>query len=389
MRRLIVAIYVLIFVDEAALFALVPLVPVYTHHLGLSKFEAGALLSVASLSIVVVSIPAGVLADKVGARRMTLAAGLLLAAANLGQAFATNLTELMLARAAFGAASAIVWTATISWLSDTASDSRRTSIIGAVIAVAGVGGMVGPVFAGAVAQHVSVRAVFLIIAVAALAITLVLTVMPRGGRAPHRHQPLGEVVRAMRRDRLIAAGVVMMLVGGFGDAVVNLLASLELTANGLSSSATGAVFSVAAGVFIAVSAIVARLGGRAVSVRSAGVAVLLQAGSLIPVLISLATVPIVVTVLTRSATAAWPYTIGLPLGALGARRRGVGTATVNGFLGLAWGSANFVGAPLAGIVAGVAGDRAAYGLLVACCLTAGMWLLHAGDQEPAPAPAAS
>ncbi|MGN6379385.1 MAG: MFS transporter, partial [Gaiellales bacterium] len=385
MRRLIVAMYLLIFVDEAALFALVPLVPVYTHHLGLSKFEAGALLSVASLSIVIVSIPAGVLADRVGARRLTLAAGFLLAAANLGQAFATTLPELLIARAAFGAASATIWTATISWLSDTASDGRRASVVGAVIAVAGVGGMVGPVFAGAVAQHVSVRAVFLVIGAVALAVTLVLAAMPRGGRAPHPYQPLGDVLRASRRDRLIAAGVVMMLLGGFGDAVVNLLASLELTANGLSSSATGAVFSIAAGIFIAVSAVVARAGGRAVSVRSAGIAALLQAGSLVPVLVSLATIPVVLTVLTRSATAAWPYTIGLPLGAIGARRRGVGTGTVNGFLALAWGGANFVGAPLAGIVAGAAGDRAAYIMLVVCCLVAGAWLLRTGTEEPAPA----
>ncbi len=63
---------------------------------------------------------------------------------------------------------------------------------------------------------------------------------------------------------------------------------------------------------------------------------------------------------------------------------------MNGFLGLAWGGANFVGAPLAGFTAGIAGDRAAYGLLLACCLGSGLWLLRRpSDVEPAaPAPAA-
>jgi predicted MFS family arabinose efflux permease len=387
MRRVIVAIYVLIFVDEVALLSVVPLVPVYTHSMGLSKFEAGELLSAASLAIVVASMPAGLLADRFGARRISLAAAALMATANLGQGFATTLPELLLARAAFGCASATVWTATISWLSDSSSDRRRTSAIGAAVAVAGTGGMVGPVFAGTVAQHVSLRAVFVIIAAASAGIAVVLATMPPGGRAPHPHQPLLDVLRVVRGERLIAVGVVIMLLGGLSDGVVNLLSSLELTAGGLSSSATGAVFSVAAGIFIAVSAIVARAGGRAVSVRSAGIAALLQAGTLVPVLASLAVLPVSAMVLTRSAMASWPYTIGLPLGAQGARRRGVGTATVNGILGIAWGAANFVGAPMAGLLAGLAGDRAAYALLIACLVASGLWLLRAQEREPAPAPA--
>ncbi len=382
------AIYVLIFLDEVALLCVVPLVPVYTHHLGLSKFEAGAYLSAASLAIVVASIPAGLLADRFGARRVTLAAILLIAASNLGQAFAVNLPELLAARAAFGIASATVWTATVTWLSDTASDRRRTSAIGAVVAVAGVGGMIGPAFAGAVAQHVSLKAVFLVITAAAVVMLLVFLVMPAGGQAPHPHQPLAAVWRASRGEGLIAAGIAIMILGGLSDGVINLLGPLELTADGLSTSATGVVFSAAAGIFIAISALVSRIGGRAVSVRSAGVAAVLQAATLVPVFISLAAVSVGGMVLVRSAVVAWPYTIGLPLGALGARRRGVGTATVNGFLGLAWGGANFVGAPVAGFTAGLAGDRAAYGLLVACCLGSGVWLLRRPDTEQA-APAAA
>ncbi len=390
MRRLIVAIYVLIFVDEVALLCVVPLVPVYTDRLGLSKFEAGAYLSAASLAIVIASIPAGLLADRFGARRVTLAAVVLLAVSNVMQAYASTLPELLAGRVAFGVASATVWTATVTWLSDSASDRRRTSVIGAVVAVAGTGGMVGPAFAGVVAQHLSVRAVFLAIAVATAAMLAVLLALPLGGQAPHPHQPVAAVWRAARGEPLIVAGIVIMLLGGLSDAVVNLLGSLELTADGLSISATGLVFSAAAGIFIASSALVSRIGGRAVSVRSAGIAALLQAATLTPVFVSLATAPVAAMVLVRFAVVAWPYTIGLPLGALGARRRGVGTATVNGFLGLAWGGANFVGAPLAGFTAGIAGDRAAYGLLLACCLGSGLWLLRRpSDVEPAaPAPAA-
>ncbi|HUZ84968.1 MAG TPA: hypothetical protein VMU66_09755 [Gaiellales bacterium] len=106
-----------------------------------------------------------------------------------------------------------------------------------------------------------------------------------------------------------------MILGGPSDAVVNLLGPLELTASGLSTSATGLVSSASAGIFIAVSAMVSRIGGRAVSVRSAGVAVL-QAATLAPMFISLAAGSVAGMVLVRSAVVAWPYTIGLPLGAL-------------------------------------------------------------------------
>jgi predicted MFS family arabinose efflux permease len=387
MRRLIVAIYVLVLVDEIALQSLVPLVPLYSDALGLSKLEAGALLSSASFAVLVTSIPIGIAADRVGARRVTLLAGVTLAVANLGQAFATSFPELIASRVLFGVGSAAVWSATLSWLADSSSERRQASALGAVVAVAGLGGMIGPAFAGTVAEHASARAALLVLAVASVAITLVLALLPAGGRSHHEHQPLRSVLGVARRERLIAAGVLMMVLGGFGDGVVNLLGALELTAAGLSSSATGLVFSVAAGLFIAVSALVTRVGGRAITVRAAGVGAALQAVAVVPVLISLAAVPVTITVLSRFALAAWPYTIGIPLGAQGARRRGIGIATVNGLLGIAWGGANFLGAPTAGFLAGVAGDRAAYALLALLCGASAVWLLRPAGPEVDPCPA--
>ncbi len=391
MRRPIALIYLLIFVDEVALLCLVPLVPVYTERFGLSKLQGGALLSAASLAIVVASIPAGVLADRLGARRVTIVAGLLVAAGNLLQALAGSFDALLLARLVFGFGSAAIWAAGISWLSDSASEQRRTSAIGAVVATAGLGGFVGPVLVGTLAQQVSVRAALIGVAAAAAVVTVAMAVSHPGGRRHHEHTPLREVLRAARGERLIAGGIAIMLLGGFADGVVNLLGSLELTARGLSTAANGGVFSASAGIFIVVSALVARIGGRAMSLRAAGVASILQAGVLVPVVLTLAVVPVATMILSRAALAAWPYTIGLPLAALGARRRGIGTATVNGLFGIAWGAANFVGGPAAGWVAGWAGDRIAYVGLAAISLTTGLWLVRprsdGAHSEPEPAAA--
>ena len=74
MRRPYLLFYALIFLDEVALLALVPLLPSYTRAYHLSSVQAGALLAAASLAIVVASVPAGRLSDRFGARRVTLAA---------------------------------------------------------------------------------------------------------------------------------------------------------------------------------------------------------------------------------------------------------------------------------------------------------------------------
>src|SRR6476646_9241081 len=98
MRRLLILLYALIFVDEVVLVSLVPLLPSYRDAFSLSGFESGVALSAASLAIVAGAIPGGVAGDRLGHRRVTLAAGLLLAASCLGQGLAVGLWTLVAAR---------------------------------------------------------------------------------------------------------------------------------------------------------------------------------------------------------------------------------------------------------------------------------------------------
>ena len=88
MRRLLLLIYAVVFVDEMVLFALVPLVPLYRDDFGLSGFESGLLLATASAALVFGSIPGGLAGDRLGARRVTLAGVALLALSCFGQAAA-------------------------------------------------------------------------------------------------------------------------------------------------------------------------------------------------------------------------------------------------------------------------------------------------------------
>ena len=389
MRRPFLLFYALVFLDEVALLSLVPLLPSYTRAYGLSDVRAGALLSAASLAIVVASVPAGRLSDRFGARVVTLVAAALAAAAMFGTALAPGFVTLLAARAAFGVGSGTIWSAGISWLSDSAREGSRDRALAMVITVAGIGSMIGPVFAGLLADRVGRGAVFAIAGALMAVVVCALALGDPGGRRRHAHQPLRGVAAAMRTEPLLAGAIAIMLLGGVGDGVVNLVAPLQLGHLGLSSAAIGACFSVASTIFIASSAVVARVGRRAVSLRLAGVMAGLQAVALVPVLVSGAAAPVVAMVLSRSVCVAPPYAMAFPLGALGAARLGFGTGTVNGLMGLVWGGANFAGPLLAGVVIAGPGDRVAYALLAAYSLALGLALVRLGRREATARPAAA
>ena len=387
MRRMFVLMYALVFLDEIALLGLVPLLPGYTRSYDLSTAEAGALLSAAPLAIVIASIPAGRLSDKFGARRVTLAAGVLIAVSTAGTAAASGFAVLLLTRAAFGLASGTIWSAGLAWIGDSASDVRRSAALGTVITIAGVGGMAGPVFCGFLAEHVGRGAPWAVVSGETVLVVVALAASNPGRSVAHQHLPLRHITGKMRSEPLLVGAVAIMLLGGVGDGIVNLIAPLQLSDNGLSEGRIGLWFSVGAALFIVASAATTRMGERAVSLRAAAFFAALQAAILLPVLVSSATVVIVFMVLARFAVAALPYTIGYPLAAVGSARLGLGTGTVNGLLGLVWGAGSFVAPPVAGVIADTIGDQAAYGLLVGFCLIMAGWILRSAQRGAMPAAA--
>jgi MFS family permease len=390
-RRLL-PIYALIFVAEVLLQAFVPLTPTFTDRFSLTKVEAGALLAAASLSSVVVSIPIGLLADRIGARRVTVAATVLLAVSAIGQGLAGGFWLLFVSRATFGVAFGMIWTAGLAWLSDATPARQRAGALAACMTVAGAGAVAGPTFAGVLADHFGVATPFVIAALAAVAIGTVLLRIEPGQAAEHERTDLLAAARAARHDRWILGGVSIMAFAGIVASAVNLLVPLRLGENGLSASSIGLAFSAAACVFTILSAGLARLGSRAVSAKAAGAAVLFLGGALVLPIVSSSTPALVGFILLRTPAFAVLFTIVYPLGAAGAHRAGIGRGAVMAFLNVAWGVATLVGPLAGGALAQTFGERFTYALLAGSCLVAGVFILGAlarrAAPEKAPAPSA-
>ncbi|MDX6533887.1 MAG: transporter, family, putative family transporter protein [Gaiellales bacterium] len=391
MRRLLVLLYVLIFVDEIALLAIIPLVPSYSEEFGLSSFEDGLILSSASFAIVFGSIPAGLLGDRFGLRRVTLAGVILLIVSCVGQAVAVDLWTLLGARLTFGVASSIIWSAGIAWLADSAGEGRPGAL-GLIVTVAGVAGTLGLVYAGGLADLAGRAAPFALVAAAAFMVLVLLWRAGPGIERTHERVPVRRLAGVPGLHPLIAGAVTIMMIGGFSDGVVNLLAPSQLDDAGQSATWIGLILSASMAVFFISSLLTARRGASVVRFDIAAGLAFSLAVVMIPVLLP-GTVALVATMLLlRAAVLGVMYAIAFPLGISGARRATIGGGTVNGILGLAWGGSNFLGAFTAGAVVDVVGEQTVYAVLAALSAAAGIrlvTLMARGDDSPAAAAAVS
>ncbi len=383
--------YALAFLSGVVWMAIVPLAPTYAHTLSLSKVETGTILSAAGVATLVISLPIGILADRVGTKVLTLGSSVLVLLSSLGQGLAVDFWSLLVSRAVFGVALGTIWTAGIAWISDTSSEYHRSSALGVPTTVSGVGIMVGPGLAGLLASGFGVRAPFLVLAAASAVVTAAL--LRGGGPEPaYRHEPLVETLRGAWNDRVVLASCAVMVLLGFMNGGINLLAPLELSRDGLSSGETGLVFSAASGVFVLVSARVTRLGARAVTLRVAGTAALLYGAAVLLVVTGTSSAAIIAFLLLRAPFWSMLSTLSYPLGALGAHRADLGRGAIMGLLNVVWGAASSLGPVVAGAIAQAASERWAYVALLACCATTGVWLLAGHEpagtarDQPEPAP---
>jgi MFS family permease len=359
--------YGLILASAAAQFALVPVMPGYAHRLGLSGFQQGLVLGATGLATLAVSVPAGTLSDRFGARRITLAAGLLMAIATFAQALAASFPALLAARLAFGAGYGVLWTAGLCWLA--AADGPRA--LSGSVASAGVGGVAGPAVSGALTEHLGLAVPLLATAAGFAVITggLAALRVPAAGTAGSGPAAPGRL-RAAGRDGAIIAASAAVVIAGLSTGACALLVPAQLHRSGASSGQIGLVFAAAGILFAAGSALVTVAGRRAVTlpVICAGMLVLTAALSL--GVLSTASLALVVMLCVTTAARSVLWTVSYPLAATAAGRRGIGLGAAMGLLNGIWAATAVIGPLAAGLAAQHLDGRAAFGLTEAACAAA-------------------
>jgi predicted MFS family arabinose efflux permease len=381
-------IYCLFLVSEIVWMAIVPVAPSFAARFDLSKVEVGALLASAGLATLLIALPIGLVSDRVGTRRLIRASAAAVALSTLGQGLAVDFWSLLVARACFGLGLGTIWTAGLAWMADAGPKRRNPSALGGPVVIAGIGIMVGPAMAGLLADQFGVRAPFFVLAVVA-AVVFAAMLVSGGDDASYGHTPLVATLTKARRDTVVLGSIVVIGLVGVVSGGVNLLVPLGLEADGYSAGDTGLVLTGASIVFVTASLVVTRLGRRAVSLWVAGVAALLYAFVMSLAVASASALMLVTFAIARAPFWAVLSTLAYPLGAVGARRAGLGSGAIMGVLNVVWGAAGSVGPILVGVVAQTAGSRPAFGLMLALLVTAGVWLVGAGIERPDEAPVAA
>src|SRR6476619_8125375 len=151
MRRLLLLVCALVWVDTMLHAALTPLLPHFVHTLHLSKAGAGVLVGAYAAGALVGGLPGGAAAARIGARRAVLVGLTLMGLASLGFAFANGFEALAAARFLQGCGSAFTWAGAFAWLLAAAPRERRGQLIGSALGAAIFGALFGPVIGAAAA----------------------------------------------------------------------------------------------------------------------------------------------------------------------------------------------------------------------------------------------
>lgn len=363
MRRLLVLVSAIVFVDAMLFGALIPLVPGYADEFGLSKTGAGLLVGSFGAGALLGGIPGGIAAARFGPRRAVLAGLLLLAAASFAFAVSGSPWTLGVSRFVQGLSSTTTWAGALSWLTVVAPRSRRGELIGTAFGIAVLGAILGPLF-GSIAHVVSIEATF----AATGFVALVLVLWAAASADPPREPQSPGALRRALADRAFLGGLWLNALPALLFGLLGLLAPLRLDDEGLGPVAIGVAFVAAGLVETGLNPVVGRFSdrrGRLLPTRLA-----LGASIVVAAALAFAGRPAVVIPLICAAAIAFGgfYTPGMALVSDRAESTGLAQGLAFGIMNSAWASGNLTGPAVGGALASGFGDAVPYLAGGALCL---------------------
>ena len=151
---------VLVAVNQFGFGAAIPVLPLYAQSFGVSYAAIGLTVAVYGLSRVLLSVPTGQLADRLGRRSALAVGGALAAAGNIWCALAGGYAELVVARFVAGAGAGVLLTAGIIVLADITHIANRGRVMAIYQGVFLFASGLGPLPGGLLAEWFGLAAPF-------------------------------------------------------------------------------------------------------------------------------------------------------------------------------------------------------------------------------------
>ncbi|HKG40407.1 MAG TPA: MFS transporter [Conexibacter sp.] len=364
MRKLLLLVGAIVFVDTMFFSAITPLLPHYAERFDLSKTSAGILAGSYAAGAVIGTVPSGWLATRAGSRRTALVGLSLMAISSVGFAFGHTFALLTALRFVDGVGGACAWAGGMGWLLATTPTEQRGATIGAAMSAALAGVLLGPVV-GAIAQGVGPELPFTTIGVFAAVLALVALRMPT---PPAFVMTTRRPYSTALRDRRVRTGAFLVLVPALVYGTVEVLAPLALDRLGASGLAIGATFLCAAAIEgvgqIGIGRATDRVGrGLPIRIGFVGTVVCLA-------LLPLPTVTWVfaIVVVFACVFSGIVNTPAMTLLSDGVEEIGLDYGLGFAIVNLVWGGGQVVGAIGSGALAAATSDTVAYLVLAAVCM---------------------
>lgn len=212
---------------------IIPLLPIYAREMGASGIYLGLLTSLFGMTRIITSLPGGILADKVG-RKKLIAGGLFVYTVVMFLfGISTNLYHLLLLRACQGAASGIVWPVAATMVADIVEPKDRGKAMGFFSMMWDAGIAVGPVLGGLLSAAFDITVPFFVCSVLSLVSALLIVIRVRETHAEPEIQPTPMGTLSFHTPSLIgvcitgftasfAMGLVHPILPLFGNEVIGL-----------------------------------------------------------------------------------------------------------------------------------------------------------------------
>jgi multidrug resistance protein len=231
------------FTDLVAYSVAVPVLPDYAARFDAGPTTIGVLFASFGITLLLVSLPMGVISDRLGRKGPMIAGLALLALSTLAFAYAGSMSMLFAARMLQGAADGITWIVGFAMIADLYGPDERGRAMGLAMAGSTLGIIIGPVLGGWLYEIGGIRLPFLVVAAMAIVeLAAFVFVAPRT-RGSGSSVPIARVLT----HRPIAMTVLVVIAGSgtlaMLEPVIPLVAQLRW---GLGPPEIGTLFGIAA-----------------------------------------------------------------------------------------------------------------------------------------------